>query len=64
MSKIESLENNDKDLKYEKSKSDKDESKDLSSSVCNDESIGDVGSAFFGSSHVGVDSNSHANVTS
>jgi hypothetical protein len=64
VSKIDSLENNDKDLEYEKSKPDKDESKDLSSSVCNDESIGDVSGAFFGSSHVGVDSNSHADVTS
>ena len=53
----------DKNLKNEKCHAYKYESEHLTTSVGNDESVGNVSSALFSSSHVGIDSDSHANVT-
>jgi hypothetical protein len=53
----------DQDLKNQEGKADKDESKDLTTSVGNSESSCDIFSALFGCSHISIDSDSHANVS-
>jgi len=55
---------NDKDdIKNQKSKSDKDESKNLTPSECSYEAIIDISAALECCSGVGVDSDSHSNIS-
>jgi hypothetical protein len=50
-------------LEDEEGKANEDESEDLSTSVGYTESVLNISSAFFGCSHVGIDCNSHTNVS-
>jgi hypothetical protein len=54
---------NDNDLEDEDGKSNKDESKNLSASESSEETIVDISAAHEGGSSVGVDGNSHSNVS-
>lgn len=53
----------DDELEDEKGESDEHEAEDLTTSVGNYETLVDIFSALFGGSHVGVDGDSHADVT-
>lgn len=63
MSEIDSSIDNDEDLEDHKSEANKDEAEDLAASVGNDESVGNISGALFGSSDVGVDGDSHSDVS-
>lgn len=62
-SQVEVSVDNDDNLEDEEGETNKDESEHLSTSVGYTESILNISSAFFGSSHVGIDCNSHTNIS-
>lgn len=62
IAKIDGLVDNNKDLEDQEGKADKDETKDLATSVGNYETLVNIIGAFIGSSDVGVGSDSHTDV--